>query len=92
VGIVSENYKRESDARLDEMMLLIREIHQRQNERTIPAIEKMESTLYGNGKKGLCEIVSEMKTSVFIVKWFVGLAVSLIGLFFIFLEFIFKHR
>ena len=91
-GYADENHKRSSDSKIDEIVSLVKEIHQRQVERTIPAIEKIENTLYGNGKIGICEEVANIKTSLSMWKGFMLVGATLISLLFVFMEFIIKHK
>lgn len=50
--------------KINQIAEMVREMHQRQNERTIPAIEKVEKAVFGNGKKGLLEEHLICKTNV----------------------------
>jgi len=88
--MAEKEYKRVNDEKIDELVYLVKEIHQRQTEITIPKIKEIEETLYGTDKKsGLCKQVSVMESALVSSRWFVGLVMSLVGLFFVFMEFIF---
>jgi ribosomal protein L19 len=84
--------RRASDEKLNELISLVKEIHQRQIERTIPAVESLEKVIYGNGKPGLCDRVSVIETSLTSVKWFGGVVIALLSSGLLILEFIFKHK
>jgi len=55
---------RESRHGEEEILTLVREIHQRQNEVVIPTMENIKATLYGNGKPGLCRDMADLKIDV----------------------------
>lgn len=44
------------------LILKVNEIHQRQGEVVMPKLDKLEKTVNGNGKIGLCDEVAELKT------------------------------
>jgi hypothetical protein len=82
------NERRIGDDKIEEIIHLVREIHQRQTEKTIPAIVKIEHTLYGNSKIGLCDYVVGLDSKLTATKYFFGIiliiiaiAVSIIELF-----------
>lgn len=61
-AIMTQQDRRSPDGRIDEIQNIIiemqklqQEIHQRQLEKTIPVLEKLEKCLYGNGEAGLLE-------------------------------------
>jgi hypothetical protein len=84
--------RRANDEKLNELIVLVKEIHQRQIERTIPAVEKMEKVIYGNGKPGLCDRVGIIETSLNNVKWVGGAVLAILSSGLLILEFIFKHK
>jgi len=85
------DYKRNSDAKIDQLIILVKEIHQRQIERTIPAIEQMEKDLYDKND-GLCVQVGKLKNTVGLWKSMIAVTLSLIAIAIAFVEFIFKHK
>lgn len=100
---MGDEQRRKSDDKIDEMFIMVREIHQRQEERTIPAIEKLEKVVFGNGKKGLCDELSDLKSDVLshktetritinMLKGFVGIFATVMSLGIVLLEFVFKHK
>jgi len=108
---MGENYKRANDEKIEELIKLlydsqqreaerdkkINEMHQRQNERTIPMIEKLDKRIFGNGKIGLCDEVNEIKSAVSLLdnamKWFkfyITFSISALVFLFMFLKFVMK--
>jgi hypothetical protein len=47
------NDKRQDDERINRVVQLVTELHQRQIEVTIPKLMRIEKEIYGNGKPGL---------------------------------------
>jgi hypothetical protein len=88
---VSNDYKRNSDSKIDELISLVKEIHQRQIERTIPAVERIENDLYDK-EVGLCVQVTRLRNTVGLWKSMIAATLSLIALGIAFVEFIFKHH
>ena len=85
-GSLKVEMQRKDDSRIDRIEKLVEEIHQRQIEVTIPGLEGMKKTLYGNGKPGLCETVTKLDTKITMTAWVLGLAISIIGASIAFLE------
>lgn len=84
--------RRMNDKKLEEIAFLVREIHQRQTERTIPAITKIEHTLYGNSKKGLCDFVVDLEAKLNSAKYFVGITLTIFMIAIALLELFIKTR
>lgn len=68
------------EEKLDELLRMVTEVHQRQTERTIPAIERIEHTIYGNGKVGLCQEVNNIKTTVTVLRWVGGAVATVLAI------------
>lgn len=49
--------RRQDDHRIDELIILVKEIHQRQNEVTLPTLNEIKETLYARG--GICETIHQ---------------------------------
>lgn len=59
---MSNEERRILDPKIENIERLVQEIHQRQNEVTIPTINEIKNTLYSKG--GLCEIIHEHTGSI----------------------------
>jgi len=108
---MGETYKRANDEKIEELIKLlydslqreaerdkkINEIHQRQTEQTIPMIEKLDKRIFGNGKKGLCDEVNEIKSAISLLdnafrwlKFYMTFSISALVLLFVILKFVMK--
>lgn len=72
--------RRIEDERINHIESLIKEIHQRQQEITIPSIQRIEHTVFGNGKPGLCTRMTIMETMVKVMTWVVGTTIPLLAI------------
>jgi hypothetical protein len=89
---MNQRNNRRDDERINTIESLVKEIHQRQIEITLPMIEEMKNTVYGNGKPGLCDAVSRMDTKINMTAWIFGIAISCLGVLVAILEYLYKVR
>jgi hypothetical protein len=83
---------RKDDERIEMIEKLVREIHQRQVEFTLPALADVKKTIYGNGKPGLCEIVTKLDTKINTTSWAFSIAISALAVIIAIAEFLFKYK
>jgi hypothetical protein len=70
---------------------LLRALYRNQQDVVIPAVADIKKTLYGNGKPGICEVVTRHDQTMKTVLWIVGVGVPAAGVVAVWCAWIVAH-